>query len=206
MRFRSPTLLAFSFVVAGGATAFTEPPSLPEETPMAGNPAVEELTPDPPVTPGADSPLIAPVPSAPFGTWVADNGAFKNETDTMDAYGIEWTWGLGEKSLVGRLYGIRDGQEVGTFWQFREFWHPGKAEVLTTQFGSDGSYGEGPSTQTQDGTIEMLQTFYDPTTGGVFRVGHRSTLEGDLHTTRSFDVSDGGVWTERRTYLWRRRH
>ena len=185
MRFRSPTLLAFSFVVAGGATAFTEPSST-------------EAQPIPAWILANWEHLI--------GTWVADNGAFKNETDTMDAYGIEWTWGLGEKSLVGRLYGIRDGQEVGTFWQFREFWHPGKAEVLTTQFGSDGSYGEGPSTQTQDGTIEMLQTFYDPTTGGVFRVGHRSTLEGDLHTTRSFDVSDGGVWTERRTYLWRRRH
>jgi hypothetical protein len=41
----------------------------------------------------------------------------------MDAYGITWEWGLNKKSPVDRLYGLRDGKEVGTFWEFREFWH-----------------------------------------------------------------------------------
>ena len=140
-----------------------------------------------------------------IGTWIADNEAYKSERDPVDAYGISWEWGLGKKSLVGRLYGIRDGKEVGTFWEFREFWHPGEGRVIATQHGSDGTYGAGPHEIGDDGTTEMLQTFYDPTTGAVFRVGHRSTLEGDVHTTRSFDVSPEGEWEERRTYVWRRK-
>jgi hypothetical protein len=140
-----------------------------------------------------------------IGTWVTDNGAYKDETDIMDAYGIEWSWGLGRKSLVGRLYGIRDGREVASFWEFREFWHPGEGELVATQFGSDGRYGVGSHVRRTDGSMEMLQTFYDPTTGALSRVGHRSELEGDVHTTRSFDVSDDGVWSDRRTYVWRRK-
>jgi hypothetical protein len=140
-----------------------------------------------------------------IGTWITDNSAYKSETDSMDAYGIEWSWGLGKKSLVGRLYGIRDGREVGSFWEFREFWHPGEGRLITTQYGSDGTYGTGPHDIKDDGSSEMLQTFYDPTTGAVSRVGHRSELDGDVHTTRSFDVSPEGEWKDRRTYVWRRK-
>ncbi len=138
------------------------------------------------------------------GTWVADNEAYKNAEDTMDAYGIEWEWGLGKKSLVGRLYGIRDGLEAGTFWEFREFWHPGENRLIATQFGSDGTYGAGPHERKAEGATEMLQTFC-PATGAPFRVGHRSKLEGDVHTTQSFDVSEDGLWKDRRTYVWRRK-
>ena len=138
------------------------------------------------------------------GTWVADNSAFRDERDTMDAYGIEWRWGIGRKSLVGRLYGIRDGKEVGTFWEFREFWHPGERRLIATQFGSDGSYGAGPHERKPDGSREMLQTFFDPEAGRTFKVGHRARLEGDVHTTTSFDVDEDGTWTKRRTYVWKR--
>lgn len=140
-----------------------------------------------------------------IGTWVADNSAFKNENDTIDAYGIEWSWGLGKQSLIGRLYGIRDGKEIATFWEFREFWHPGDGTVFATQFGVDGTYGVGPHTIRPDGTSEMVQTFYNPSAKTISKVGHRSTLEGDVHTTASFDVDDTGRWTPRRTYVWHRR-
>ena len=138
------------------------------------------------------------------GTWVADNGKFKNETDTMDAYGIEWRWGLGKRSLVGRLYGIKASKDVGTFWEFREFWHPGEARLIATQHASAGTYGAGPHEVRADGTSEMVQTFFDPEAGTKTTVGHRSRLEGNVHTTSSFNVDEKGVWTMRRTYVWRR--
>ena len=138
------------------------------------------------------------------GTWVADNSAYKTTDAAMDAFGLEWSWGLNQKSLVGRLYGIKDGKEVATFWELREFWHPGKGELLTEQFGGNGAYGVGPHRETGDGSTEMLQVFYDPSTGRENRVGHRAVLDGDEHTTTSFDVDDDGTWTERRTYVWRR--
>jgi hypothetical protein len=128
-----------------------------------------------------------------IGIWTTDNAAYKSDRETMDAYGIEWKWGLGKKSLVGRLYGIRDGAEVGSFWQFREFWHPGEGRLVATQFGSDGTYGAGPQERKDDGTLEMVQTFYDPTTGGVLRVGHRLDVKQNEHVTRSYDVSEDGV-------------
>jgi hypothetical protein len=139
-----------------------------------------------------------------IGNWVADNSKFKNDVDTMDAYGIEWEWGLGKKSLVGRLYGIKGGKDVGTFWEFREFWHPGEARLIATQHAGDGTYGAGPHDVKPDGTSEMVQTFFDPGAGTKSLVGHRSKLDGDVHTTSSFNVDEKGVWTPRRTYVWRR--
>jgi hypothetical protein len=139
-----------------------------------------------------------------IGTWVADNSTFKNEDEKMDAYGIEWRWGLGKRSLVGRLYGLESGKEVGTFWEFREFWHPGEGRLIMTQHAGDGTYGEGPHDVKADGTSEMVQTFFDPGTGTRTTVGHRAKLEGNVHTTSSFNVDEKGVWTPRRTYIWRR--
>jgi hypothetical protein len=165
---------------------------------------------------GQSAPASAPARSQPVpevvlsywqqlvGTWVADNSKFKNETDTMDAYGIEWEWGLGQKSLIGRLYGIKAGKEVATFWEFREFWHPGEARLMATQHAGDGTYGTGPHEVNADGTSEMVQTFFDPEAGTRTTVGHRSKLEGNVHTTSSFTVDERGVWTPRRTYVWRR--
>ncbi|MEZ5293907.1 MAG: hypothetical protein R2745_22680 [Vicinamibacterales bacterium] len=164
--------------------------------------------------PRALEPLAEPTPAPAavianwerlIGTWVADNAPFKGPNDPNDAFGIEWQWGLGRKSLKGRLYGVRDGKEIGTYWEFHEYWHPGEGRVIATQHGSDGTFGSGPHEIRNDGTSEMVQTFWNPRARTTTRVGHRSRLDGDTHTTTSFDVSASGTWTERRTYVWKRR-
>lgn len=138
------------------------------------------------------------------GTWVTDNSAYKSDDNPYDGFGLEWSWGLGERSLVGRLYGIVDGRDVATFWEFREFWHPGDARLVAMQFGAGGAVGSGWHDIGEGGTSEMLQTFYYPAAGTVEQVGHRSTLEGDRHVTASFSVAADGTWTPRRTYTWYR--
>ncbi len=138
------------------------------------------------------------------GTWIADNAAHRSEAEPDEAYGIDWKLGLGGKSLVGRLYRIRAGKDVGTSWEFREFWHPGEGRLVASQFGADGTYGVGPHDRTADGQMEMLQTFYAPT-GTVTRIGHRSTLSATELVTRSFDVLADGTWKERRKYVWLRK-
>jgi hypothetical protein len=139
------------------------------------------------------------------GTWIADNSRYKSDADPMDAYAIQWTWGLNRQSIVGRLYGIRNGKDAGSFWEFREFWHPGERTVVSMQFGRDGTYGVGPHEIRGDGLSEMVQVFHAPAPGAAPRkTGHRGHMTGDVHTTTSFDVDEKGVWTERRTYVWRR--
>jgi hypothetical protein len=142
--------------------------------------------------------------AAMVGSWVTDNAAHRSAGEPFDAYGMEWKLAVGGHSLVGRLYGIRDGKDVGTSWEFREFWHPGEARLIASQFGADGTYGVGPHERRSDGSMEMLQTFYAPT-GGAARVGHRSELKANELITRSFDVQADGTWKERRTYVWRRK-
>ena len=139
-----------------------------------------------------------------IGTWIADNSAFKSEQEPFDAFGIEWSWGIGRQSLVGRLFGLREGKEVGPFWEFREFWHPGEGQLLASQFSPTGTYGVGPHTRKADGTYEMLQVFHDPS-GGTMRVGHRSRVDGNEMTSQSFDVAEDGTWKPRRRYVWRKK-
>jgi hypothetical protein len=166
-----------------------------------------------PTPPAATEPdaigTAAPIPAVVLetwaqlhGTWITDNAEFKSDQEPFDAYAIDWRPGIDGKSLTGRLYGLTGGREAGTFWEFREFWHPGDQQLITTQFGMGGTYGAGPHTIRGDGTSEMLQTFYSPAAGTVTRIGHRSELRGTEHVTRSFDVQPDGGWVPRRVYTW----
>ncbi|MEZ5283916.1 MAG: hypothetical protein R2712_03720 [Vicinamibacterales bacterium] len=154
-----------------------------------------------------------PAPVPPFvlahwerliGTWIADNTAFKDASDPNEAFGIEWEWGLGRKSLKGRLYGIAKGAEIRTYWDLHEYWHPGEGTLIATQHAANGTFGSGPQELQRDGSSEMVQTFWDPVARTTTRVGHRARLEGDTHTTISFEIDASGTWTPRRTYVWKR--
>jgi hypothetical protein len=162
----------------------------------------------PPSDSAAPAPRVRPEWVGPYmegmiGIWIADNAKYRSDAEPFEAYGIEWKWGAGRQSLAGRLYAIVDGRDAGTSWDFREFWHPGEGRLLASQFGTDGTFGIGPHERLADGTLEMVQTFYDPS-GKMTRVGHRSRIQGDEMITQSFDVSPNGAWTDRRTYTWRR--
>jgi hypothetical protein len=136
------------------------------------------------------------------GRWITDNAAYRGPDEPHDAYGLEWSWGIGRKTVRGRLFGLQGGRDVGTFWEFRMVWHPGRREVLLYQFGGDGTLGVGPMIALADGRTEAVQTFYAPD-GTVARVRHLTRTDGDTHETSSFD-EDGSGWKPRRTYVWRR--
>jgi hypothetical protein len=154
--------------------------------------------------PGPPPAWVAAYLEAMIGTWIADNRPHRSDEEPFDAYGIEWTWGVGKKSIAGRLFAMREGKEVGTVWDLREFWHPGEGQLIASQFGSDGTYGVGPHARKADGTMEMLQVFHAPD-GGVRRIGHRSELKGNEFVSRSFDVQTDGTWKPARTYVFRRK-
>jgi len=134
------------------------------------------------------------------GRWITDNSAYKSEGEPWDQYGIEWKWGFAKRSITGRLFGLKDGKNIGTFWDFHMVWHPGRNEAILFQWGSDGTMGEGPMKPDGKGGTAMEQTFHAPD-GGRTRVGHQSRFEGNRHITESFDIKEG-AWVPRRTYVW----
>jgi len=136
------------------------------------------------------------------GRWIADNTAHKTQDAPYDAYGIEWKWGLGGKSLKGRLFAMQDGEEIGTLFELHSWWHPGEKRQVADQFGSDGTYATGTITRIGEGRTEVLQRFFHPD-GTTHQVGHRQEFRGDEFRTQSYDVSEGGVWKERRLYVFK---
>ncbi|MEM7052691.1 MAG: hypothetical protein AAF604_23710 [Acidobacteriota bacterium] len=172
--------------VVTSAVAESPPPPAPKVEPSSGL---------------AAPPWVGEHFEAMVGVWITDNSAYLSENEPFDQYGMEWSWGIGEKSLVGRLYGLQEGREVATFWEFREFWHVGEGHLVTQQFGGDGRFGVGPHTRTGEHSTEMVQSFFVPQ-GETMRVGHRSTRRDGELTTESFDIDGEGEWKPRRSYVW----
>lgn len=141
--------------------------------------------------------------SADGGRWIADNSAYKNENEPFDSYGTEWRSGFDGDTMTGRLFGIKDGKELTfDFWEFRQYWHPGRMEGVVEQFGWGGVLGAGVLAQDGVGTVSD-QVFYN-IDGSTTRTGHKSRFpDKDTHVTESFDIVDG-EWKPRRSYTWKR--
>lgn len=140
--------------------------------------------------------------TAKGGRWLTDNSPYRSEQEPWDAYGLEWTWGVGKQSIKGRLYGLSGGQEKATFWEYRLVWHPGDAVALLYQFGVGGTFGFGPMKSPAPGIEELEQTFWE-VDGRVWRLRHTARLVGEALEMSSLHEVDGG-WEKRRTYTWRR--
>ncbi|MCI0447795.1 hypothetical protein L0244_03170 [bacterium] len=137
------------------------------------------------------------------GKWIAEN-PHKNNEKEPDAYGMEYSWGAGKKSIQFRLFAITNHKESATMWEYRVFWHPGEKKVLVYQWGSDGTlgYGEVKPVDISKGQFEVEQVFFDPTTGSSFKSRHESIETDTERQTKSFVYNDG-IWKESGTYTWR---
>jgi hypothetical protein len=135
------------------------------------------------------------------GRWITDNAPWLSEQEPWEAYGTEWKYGIGKASLTGRLFGLKDGKETGTFWEFRTWWHPGEKEVKAFQIGGGGAVALGTMLSTGPGISRATQTFFAPN-GSSWSVGHDQTDSGTSHTTQSWNVAADGTWTKQRLYVW----
>jgi hypothetical protein len=191
-----------AIALAAGAAVFTprETPATPASVAMAADVFAADAVVEMPDWLKNDMTRLV----AAGDRWITDNGAYRSVNEPADAYGLEWQWGLGNQSVTGRLFGLASGREIGTYWQFRIYWHAGRREAVALQWGVDGTVGEGTSRQTGNGDeIEMIQTFTGPD-GSSSRTRHLATTTETVHDTRSFDFADG-QWKPRRNYVWHRR-
>ena len=137
-----------------------------------------------------------------LGNWVADDQPFQSEGEPFDAYGKEWKWGIGKTSIVGRIYGIRNGMDVATFWELRQYWDNVKQEAVLIQFGRQGVEGVGTSWQTAEGVTESRQLFSKPD-GTEWQEKHIVQWHDGEMTTTSLAMDSEGLWKEIRTYHWK---
>ena len=108
-----------------------------------------------------------------------------------------WKSGFDGMTMTGRLFGLDGGKETPAFWEFRQYWHPGRQEAVVEQFGWGGAFGIG--TLTRDAVAEQTICNADGTTS---QIGHRSEMpDADTRVQASFDIVDG-AWRPRRTYTW----
>lgn len=134
------------------------------------------------------------------GTWIADNGKYKSENEPFEAYGIRWEWGLGKKSVKGRLYCIKDGKDVYTAWHFVDYWDPETKELKLLQMG-EGSVGQGKMWLAEDGVTKSLQKF-TAMDGTSFESGHKAWIKDGDSYTQSFKINKE-EWTPNRLYVWK---
>ena len=136
------------------------------------------------------------------GRWIADNAKYRSENEPFDAYGTEWRWAAGRRSITGRLFGMRDGAEQRTFWEFRVFWHAGDKKAYIHQFGGNGAVSIGTMEQAGPKHLRMKQKSVSPR-GRVSWLGHDTKDVSETEqTTQSYDI-EGEVWKKRRFYRWK---
>ena len=138
-----------------------------------------------------------------IGTWIADNSDYKSENEPYDQYGLEWKYGIGNTSIIGRMFGVQDGKEIGPFWQFRQYWDLEAGEAVVLQFGWYGEIGAGTYRPLEDGSVEIIQEFVKAD-GQSRSVRHINKVEPDHFSSTAFEMEDGKWVQDRRTYIWRK--
>lgn len=136
------------------------------------------------------------------GVWVSPNPQGENDPDAPDAFAMHWRRANDGYALLGRLYGLRNGEEIAEYWTFIEFWHPGERRAVVQQWSAAGAYGVGES-RWENGEGVLVQTFWLPD-GRSWREGHRNRENGDEYVTHAFDISETGEWTSKDPRVWRR--
>jgi len=135
--------------------------------------------------------------------WWTSNAAYVDD-DAIDAYLIRYEMLPGTLAARGCLWGERDGQVMGPFWEFFMAWDVEQRRPMLYQVSPADISGIGYLTWSNDGTEIAEQTFRQPD-GSITRVMHETTVpDHDTRVSRSFDWIDE-QWTPRRSYTWTRR-
>ncbi|MBT8266875.1 MAG: hypothetical protein KJO41_05625 [Bacteroidia bacterium] len=135
-----------------------------------------------------------------LGTWIADNSNYMSEQETDDAYAIRWTYGLDNTTLIGHLFGMKDGVKTSVYWQFFQFWDPENKQVRVIQMNTYGTKGEGLVKYIDEQHSQLTQVYVNPD-GSRFETGHKTELYANKEISRSYEIKDG-KWIEGRHYIW----
>lgn len=159
----------------------------------------------------APAPAPAPAPdwflahvadkTAGGGRWLADNSAYRDGDGGIETFVLDWTAGPGATAMTGRLYGLRNGTETPTFWEFRVFWHPGEDRARVYQFGTDGAVGIGVLHAPDGDGMQLLEQTFFAADGSAQETRHATRVEPGREVGTNSALIDG-EWVAQRTYTW----
>lgn len=135
------------------------------------------------------------------GTWITSNQDYMDGTTINDAFGIEWKWGVGQKSLVGVLYGLREKQKTKEYWQFFQYWDSGKGKPIFIQVSAKGVQGVGHFERVDSKHFQLVQIFTEPD-GSTSKSGHKTQILKGYEISTSFNINEQDEWELNRTYTW----
>ncbi len=135
------------------------------------------------------------------GVWLADNSEYMNEQETDDTYGLEWKPGVGGTSLMGELFGLKDGKKTGSYWQFFQYYDEGEDAIIVIQVSPWGTSGRGKLIKNGDNKTKLDQVFSN-SDGTSYRVGHTTEFFEGYEISISYDINSAGEWIKSRTYKW----
>lgn len=128
------------------------------------------------------------------GAWSADNGKYKSERETADAYGMKWTYGVGKASLKGQLYSLSAGKRGATHWEMRLFWNPRTRRALLHQYGVGGTLMIAEVKQSGPGSFRAEAEIIAPDGSITPFADEHDDVDADTFHTRSY-LKPSGEWT-----------
>ena len=135
-----------------------------------------------------------------IGNWVANNNEYMSEEETDNAFGLRWDWGAGKTSIVGKLYGMKDGVATNEYWQFLQFWDSEAQKARVIQISADGLVGEGYLEPVSEEQTKLEQTFV-PSEGEIYSEGRRTKIFADHEVSTTYKIIEDR-WVEDRSYTW----
>lgn len=135
------------------------------------------------------------------GVWLTDNSEYMSEQETDDTYGLEWKRGIGKNNLLGELFGMKDGEKTGSYWQFFQYWDEEENAPLVIQVSPWGISGKGKLERDGENKTKVEQVFSNPD-GTSFRSGHITEIFDGYEISTSYNINENGEWVTRRSYKW----
>ena len=138
------------------------------------------------------------------GEWIADNSQYLSENEPFESYGIQWTPGIGNTNMTGKLYGLTESQDKVELWQLFQYWDNWNQQAVALQIGNDNYQAIGTMIPINNNTIEVIQKLTDKT-GNSYTDRHLTSYNGNSFTTISFIIDEKGNWQTQRSYTWHKK-
>ncbi len=137
------------------------------------------------------------------GEWTTKNEEYNpKDKNSPHSFGYKFEWGLHQRIVKLRIFGIYNNGQRLDFWDSIYAWHPVEKKIKAYQFGSGGAIATGESFRVDDKTNQVSLTFVQPD-GGSFDYKNVMTVLGPDEFRSTSYHHENGEWKLKRASVWR---